>query len=193
MLTPTPGTVTMNTSPHWDTGRENLVSTYGEKIATLSSGFFVPTIQHGVLPCLLCYGGLITGKLRAWLHHMAVSHPVFSPSPNAVRSISDGYSTHMESTVMNSQVTGEIRPKSNTSHAALTVSCFRVVKDSTMPDGTRLLQRPLSRNFRTVEEAFSFLDQCGVAGAYVVQNTLFCRDRAEQRDMDRHLFADPQA
>ena len=109
MLTTAPIAGTMNTSPHWDTGRENLVSTYGEKIATLSSGFFVPTIQHGVLPCLLCYGGLITGKLRAWLHHMAVSHSVFSPSPNAVRSISDGYSTHMESTVMNTQATGKIR------------------------------------------------------------------------------------
>jgi hypothetical protein len=98
MLTTSSCQGTMNTSPHWDAGRGNLVSTTGEKIATLSSGFFVPTIQHGVMPCLLCYGGLITGKLRAWLHQLAVFHPVFSPSPNTVESISDGHSAQLEST-----------------------------------------------------------------------------------------------
>lgn len=80
--------VTAGTS---STGRRNLVRTQGEKIAAVLSGFFMSDIQHGVMPCHFCYGGLITGKLRAWLHLVAVFDPVFSPSPDSVETISGGY------------------------------------------------------------------------------------------------------
>lgn len=74
------------------TGRRNLVRTKGEKIAAAYRGFFMSVIQHGVMPCLFCYGGLITGSVRRWLHLWAVFDPVFSPSPDSVETISGGYS-----------------------------------------------------------------------------------------------------
>ena len=93
---------------------------------------------------------------------------------------------------MTTQTTGKIRPKSNTSHAdkdfPLVVSCFRVVTDSEMPDGTRHLQCGLSPNFKTIDEARAFKDRCEIDGAYIVQNSIFCRDEAERDDLAHHIF-----
>jgi hypothetical protein len=107
-----------------------------------------------------------------------------TPSPDTVRSISGGYPLYMETVNMtpkNHQVSEQNRPHSQykTNDLPLMVSCFRVVIDQDMADGsTRLLQRSLLPSFRKLKAAKDFLDKCTVPNTYGVTHSYFFRNKA---------------
>ena len=85
------------------------------------------------------------------------------------------------------QVAPQIQSQTNTN--PIIVTCYCVVIDQTQPDGTRLLQRPVSPNFRTREAAEAFLAECQVPGAYGVTNSYFFRKEDKAREFESLLFS----
>lgn len=66
---------------------------------------------------------------------------------------------------------------------------YYVSKNRKLADGSTLVNACVSPNFKTLEEARRFRDECGIDDAQVMGGTFFCRDQKEHHDLASEIFA----